>query len=57
MAMAAPAAAGTEGAAMSTATLDHPDLVAAVPPELRDRPQWIVWRLEVIRGHRRKVPY
>jgi primase-polymerase (primpol)-like protein len=31
--------------------------VGAIPVELRDRPQWVVWRLEQRDGKRTKVPY
>lgn len=31
--------------------------LGTVPVILRDRPQWVVWRVEEAKGRRRKVPY
>jgi putative DNA primase/helicase len=28
-----------------------------IPAELRERPQWVIWRLEVRDGKQTKVPY
>jgi putative DNA primase/helicase len=36
---------------------EHAVNVSAIPLELRDRPQWVVWRLEKRDGKATKVPY
>ncbi len=34
-----------------------PPIYENIPPELKARPQWVVWRQEVKDGRPTKVPY